>query len=150
MKFSVLLPTRNRLDLLKYAIQSVLDQDYDLWEIIVYDNCSEEDIEGYIRSIDDSRVKYYRSPRYVSVTENWNNTIEKASGDYMIMLGDDDCLLKGYFKRMLQLLKDYPDPDFVYTSALIYAYPGVLPNHPEGFLQAFGNALFIHNKMESF
>jgi glycosyltransferase involved in cell wall biosynthesis len=42
MKFSVLLPTRNRLNLLSYAIETVIRQDYSDWEIIISDNCSEE------------------------------------------------------------------------------------------------------------
>ena len=49
MKLSVLLPTRNRLTFLRYAIESVRRQDVPDWEIIVSDNHSEEDIAGYIR-----------------------------------------------------------------------------------------------------
>ena len=48
MKFSVLLPTRNRLKYLKYAVDSVLAQDYVNWEIIISDNDSEEDIFSYM------------------------------------------------------------------------------------------------------
>ena len=44
MKFSVLLPTRNRLEYLRYAVETVRRQDYADWEIIVSDNCSEDDI----------------------------------------------------------------------------------------------------------
>ena len=46
IKFSVLLPTKNRLELLKSAIWSVREQNYDNWEIIVADNCSQEDIKA--------------------------------------------------------------------------------------------------------
>ncbi len=100
MKFSVLLPTRNRLDLLSYAIETVRRQDYSDWEIIVSDNFSEEDIAGYVRSIDDSRIKYCRTDKFVPVTDNWNNALAKSDGDYVIMLGDDDCLMKGYFSTL--------------------------------------------------
>ena len=51
IKFSVLLPTKNRLELLKSAIWSVREQNYDNWEIIVADNCSQEDIKGYLDSL---------------------------------------------------------------------------------------------------
>ena len=79
MKFSVLLPTRNRLDLLYYAVETVRRQDYLDWEIIVSDNFSEEDIAGYIKSLDDSRIKYFRTGKFVPVTDNWNNATTSNS-----------------------------------------------------------------------
>jgi glycosyltransferase involved in cell wall biosynthesis len=150
MKFSVLLPTRNRLDLLKGAIRSVLLQDYDNWEIIVSDNCSDEDVAGYVASLNDSRIKYFRTLAPVAVTENWNYSLEQSSGDYIIMLGDDDSLLKGYFTTICGLLDKYPNPDLIYTSGFTYAYPGALKELPAGFLNAFGNASFLQNRNEPF
>lgn len=150
MKFSVLLPTHNRLELLKIAIHSVLKQDFQDWEVIVSDNFSQEDIAGYIQSLNDSRIKYFRTEKFVPVTENWNNAMEKSTGDYVIMIGDDDCLMKGYFTTINQLLEEYPDPDFIYTSGFMYAYPGVMPWSPSGFLSAFGNASFLESKQEPF
>jgi glycosyltransferase involved in cell wall biosynthesis len=139
----VLLPTRNRLELLKYAIETVRRQDYEDWEVIVSDNDSEEDVQGYIRSLDEPRIKYYRTNEFVSVTDNWNNALEKSSGDYIIMLGDDDCLMKRYFTRIKDLAETYDNPDFIYTNAFIYAYPGVMPDFPDGFLQLYKcDALF--------
>lgn len=143
MKFSVLLPTRNRLELLKYAVETVRRQDYSDWEVIISDNHSEQDISGYVQSLNDARIKYYRTNSFVPVTDNWNNALEKSSGDYIIMLGDDDCLMKGYFTNVEQLVKKYDSPDFIYTSAFLYAYPNVLPGCPDGFLQPYGYAEFL-------
>ena len=140
MKFSVLLPTRNRLDLLSYAIETVRRQDYSDWEIIVSDNFSEEDISGYVRSIDDSRIKYYRTNKFIPVTDNWNNALAKSDGDYVIMLGDDDCLMKGYFSTLKRITEEYDTPDVIYTSAFLYAYPGVMPGQSNGFLRSFDNS----------
>lgn len=146
MKFSVLLPTRNRLQYLRYAITSVLEQDYNDWEIIVSDNCSEEDIEGYIKSLNESRIKYQRTAYFVSVTDNWNNAIDMHTGDYIIMLGDDDCLLKGYFTTCLKLLQTHDFPEMLYSSAYIYMYPSVLEQYPNGKLETLENASFLLKK----
>lgn len=143
MKFSVLLPTRNRLEYLKYAVTSVVRQAYNEWEIIISDNASEQDIEGFVRSLGDDRIKYYRTENFCSVTENWNNALERSSGDYVVMLGDDDCLLDGYFSYCLTLLRKYDFPDMLYNSALNYVYPGVMPGAPEGYLMKFGYAPFL-------
>lgn len=150
MKFSVLLPTRNRLDLLRFAVETVRRQDYDDWEAIISDNFSEEDIEGYVRSLGDPRIKYFRTARFVPVTENWNHALEKSSGDYVIMLGDDDCLMRGYLSTAHSLAEKFHSPDFIYTKAFLYAYPNVMPGYPGGFLNEAGCAGFFHISREPF
>ncbi len=99
MKFSVLLPTRNRLDLLKYAVETVRRQDYDDWQIVISDNFSDDDIGGYVGSLQEPRIRYRRTQRLVPVTQSWNNALERYTGDYVVMLGNDDGLMKGYFSR---------------------------------------------------
>src|SRR5687768_11034765 len=85
MKFSVLLPTRNRLELLRYAIESVRRQFYQDWEIVVSDNDSIEDVRGYVASLGDGRIRYVRTPRFIPVTDNWSNALAHSSGDYVVM-----------------------------------------------------------------
>ncbi len=150
MKFSVLLPTRNRLELLSHAIETVRRQDYGNWEIIVSDNFSEEDVAGYIKSLGDIRIKYFRTGRFVPVTDNWNNAIDKSDGDYVIMLGDDDCLMQGYFSTLSSLIKKYDAPDFIYTSAFLYAYPGVMPGVPDGCLASYDTRKIFQFAQEPF
>jgi len=142
MKFSILLPTRNRVRYLEFAIQTVLRQDYRDWEIIVSDNDSEEDVAGLCRSVGDERVKYFRTREFVPVTDNWNNALSRSTGDYVIMLGDDDALMRGHLSTMARLIAQFEAPDLIYTGAYIYAYPGVLPEHPDGYLRRNSNPLF--------
>ena len=142
MKFSVLLPTRNRLKYLRYAVETVRRQDYEDWEIVISDNCSEDDIAGYARSLDDDRIVYVRTERFVPVTDNWNNALRHSGGDYVVMLGDDDGLLPNYFSGLLQRFADFPDPDFVYGSAYFFAYPGVMPDTPQGYLRRDHSLMF--------
>lgn len=139
MKFSVLLPTRNRLDYLKFAIDSVRKQDYDNWEIIVSDNASEEDIGGYVRSLNESRIKYMRTEEFLTVTQNWNRCLNEYTGDYVIMLGDDDILLNDYFNITKKLIESYERPDVIYSNAFLFAYPGVIPESPKGLFHTFGS-----------
>ncbi len=142
MKISVLLPTRNRLEYLKYAISSVMQQDYADWEIIISDNFSEDDVESYAKSLSDSRVHYYRTKEFLPVTDNWNNALEKSIGDFVVMMGDDDCLLPGYFRTCAALIKQH-NPDLIYNNAIQYTYPKVIPDAPDGFLVQYGYASFL-------
>ena len=111
MKFSVLLPTRERLDLLRLAVQSVLEQDYGEWEIVIADNASSADVGGYVASLRDSRVRYVRSDAVLPVTENWNSSLEHSVGEYFIMLGDDDCLMRGCLRTARAYLDDFGRPE---------------------------------------
>lgn len=145
MKFSVLLPTRNRLELLRYAVESVRRQDYSDWEIVVSDNASEEGVLEYLSELNDRRIRYVRTDSFVSVTENWNNALRSATGDFIIMLGDDDALMSGYFRRLAGYFAQYPDPDVVYTDAYQFAYPNVIPGHSSGFVQQ-GYTEFLYGR----
>jgi len=135
MKFSVLLPTRNRTDLLRYAIESVRRQDYSDWEIVVSDNASEEDVSGYVASLGDPRIRYVRTESFVPVTENWNNALRHASGEYVLMLGDDDAIMGGYFRELAACIAQHDAPDVIYTDAYQFAYPNVIPGHAKAFIQ---------------
>ena len=150
MKFSVLLPTRNRLDLLAYAIETVRKQDFDDWELIVSDNDSKEDVEGYVRSLQDARIHYFRTDKFIPVTDNWNNALDNCTGDYVIMLGDDDGLMKSYFSTLLEIIEKYGSPDLIYTSAFLYAYPGVIPGCPDGFLRTYSQGKIFNSSQEPF
>ena len=134
MKFSILLPTRNRLSLLKLAVETVRRQTYDNWEIIISDNDSTDPIKDWVDGLGDARIRYIRTEGFIPVTDNWNNAHSRATGDYVLMLGDDDGLLPGYFEKARALIEAYERPQVLYHGALLYAYPNVLPEHPQGYV----------------
>ena len=142
MRFSILLPTRDRLDYLRLAVESVLRQDFEDWQLVISDNCSAEDIGAYATSLGDPRIVYRRTERPVAVTENWNRALAFSEGEYVIMLGDDDALLGGYLRRMDDLIREFEEPEVIYTKALLFTYPGVDPARPAGFLVDHGCAEF--------
>ena len=86
MRFSVLLPTKNRLDLLRYAVDTVRRQSYADVEIVISDNCSEDDIAGFAASLGDPRVKYVRSPKPMVIAggispENVRRALTESAAD---------------------------------------------------------------------
>ena len=147
---SILLPTHDRLEYLRYAVESVRRQRDPDWEIVISDNASTGDIRGYVDDLADERVRYVRTSTFVPVTENWNNALRHSRGDYVVMLGDDDALLPEYLGRIRFLAQRFDCPDAVYTGALMFAYPGVLPGIPDGFLQPYMHAPFFADAREPF
>ena len=135
--------------MLRLAIESVRTQDYPDWEIVVSDNASDEDVLAHIESLGDSRIRGYRQPRLVPVTDNWNAALTRATGDYFIMLGDDDALMPQALAGLAALIQKWRRPMAVYVQALQYAYPGVVPGHPDPFVQVGYNE-FLQGRRESF
>ena len=150
MKFSILLPTRERLELLRHAVESVRLQDDADWEVVISDNVSSQDVAGYVAALGDARVRYSRTDKLLPVTENWNRALELSQGEYLIMLGDDDALLPGCLRSARALLEKWREPDLIYTQALQYAYPGVVPGAAEGFVQVGYNAFLPKGITQSF
>ena len=134
---SVLLPTRDRLEYLRYAVESVRRQDVGDWEIVVSDNDSSDDVVGYVAGLRDERIRYVRTDGFVPVTENWNNALRHSRGEYVVMLGDDDALLPGYCSALKRVRDRFDSPDVVYTGARLFAYPGVLADEPAGYVQSY-------------
>lgn len=150
MLISILLPTRNRLEYLRHAVESVLRQDDPDWELVISDNDSEEDIKGFVVGLADTRIRYVRTASFVPVTDNWNNALQHSHGEYVVMLGDDDALMSGYIREIRAALKKYTDPDFIYTSAFLFAYPGAMPGYPDGYLQDYGYSSFLKGARQAF
>lgn len=89
---SIGIPTRNRRKYLSMAIDSVLRQNYSNIELIVSDNQSEDDTWEYLSTLTDSRVKLLRQEHNLGMVGNCNATLFAASGEYFLLLSDDDLL----------------------------------------------------------
>lgn len=92
-KYSVTIPAYNRADFLAEAIQSVLGQTVDDFEIIVSDDCSKADLSAVTRSFNDPRIRYSRSAQALGATGNHARAASLASGTYVLCLNHDDKLL---------------------------------------------------------
>lgn len=126
---SILLPTRNRLALAKDAIETVRRQPYANWELVVADNHSDDDYAAHVRSLQDDRIVFTRSKKFISVTQNWNEALKTSKGDYIVMLGDDDGLTPNYSQRVLKVIENFDKPDFIYHGAYQFLYPNTLNEH---------------------
>src|ERR1035441_9201470 len=92
---SVLVPTRERCETLHYALKTLCDQDFPDVEFIVSDNFSNDDTAGVVKRFDDPRIRYIRTPRRLSMTENFCFALGHARGTYVTILGDDDGFTPG-------------------------------------------------------
>ncbi|MBE9051980.1 glycosyltransferase family 2 protein [Nostocales cyanobacterium LEGE 11386] len=98
MKFSVVITTYNRLDLLRRAIDSALNQTIPC-EVVVADDCSSDETETYIQSLGNS-VVYHRNLVNKGHAATVNAGVQKASGDWIKFLDDDDYLAPNCLEEM--------------------------------------------------
>lgn len=89
--FSIVLPT-TRPHLLRYSLQSALRQDFDDFEVVVVDNCS-EGADEVINEYPDKRIRRVASPRRLSMVDNWELGLTYAKGEYVTYLCDDDAIV---------------------------------------------------------
>ena len=90
---SIVIPTYNRAWCIKRAIDSVLTQTYQNFEIIVVDGGSTDNTKEKITDIKDGRVKYYRYNTRTTIGTNRNKGMELSNGKYILFLDSDDELL---------------------------------------------------------
>ena len=122
LKISIIIPTRERSHYLFYALQTALQINDDNIEIIVSDNCSFDNTKAIVERFTDKRLKYIRTPKRVSMRENFNNAALASTGDYIIFFGDDDGILPKQFKYLRRILEKYL-PDGISWQKTSYIWP---------------------------
>jgi hypothetical protein len=120
---SLVIPTRNRLAYLKAALQSAFDQNDDGLEIIVPDNATDDGTREYLVSLGD-RIKYTRSDVVLSMTDNWYRGLDMATGEWIIFIGDDDCIMPDFMASIRTLVPQVPHIEMITWDCAIYRWPG--------------------------
>lgn len=105
-KISVCIPVKNGGAFLPLAVESVLQQSFEDFELIIVDNCS---IDGTTKWIEEKaasapRIRFYRNPIDIGMTANFNACLGHAKGEYIKFLCADDLLLPGCLQRMARAL----------------------------------------------
>jgi glycosyltransferase involved in cell wall biosynthesis len=90
--FSIVMPTRNRASLLEYALRSAMGQRFDDYEIVVSNNCSDDETDQIVQRLADSRVRYFRTDRVLAMPDSWDFALSKTRGDWVTVLCDDDAI----------------------------------------------------------
>jgi glycosyltransferase involved in cell wall biosynthesis len=105
-RFSILVPTRQRPDTLLATLATLLWQTGDDYEIVVADNCGDEEVAAVINTVQQRhpRVKHLRSDRVLPMAANWERGLAACSGEYVSVLGDDDGFLPSTLDAVRQLI----------------------------------------------
>jgi glycosyltransferase involved in cell wall biosynthesis len=104
--FSIVIPTRNRANLLQHALRSALHQEFDDYEIIVSDNYSSDNTEQVVRHLATGRVTYVRTTRPFHMADSWEFALSQARGEYVTYLCDDDAIHPALLARAAKTIRE--------------------------------------------
>ena len=101
--FSIVIPTRDRADLLSSLIWSILDQDFASFEILLCDNSTNNLTQELLGKFNDDRILNIRTGN-LGMSENYNTGINSASGKYLICISDKGLLKQGALGYLSKLI----------------------------------------------
>lgn len=113
-KISVVMNCHNGSRYLREAIESVYWQDYEDWEIVFWDNGSDDGSGEIARSYDDGRLRYFRGEEKVSLGEARNLAMRECLGEYICFLDADDYWLSGKLSKQVMAMEWDNEIDLIY------------------------------------
>ena len=91
MKFSIILTTYNRgRTFLRQAIESVINQTYTNWELIIFDNYSTDNTDEIITELKSNKIKYLKLNNNGVIAKSRNAGIKESTGEYVALIDSDD------------------------------------------------------------
>jgi glycosyltransferase involved in cell wall biosynthesis len=137
--------TYNRPLLVKNAIQSALNQNFNSFEVIVSDNSTSDETEILVSAINNERLVYIRRRPCLKVIDHLNAILRDVSSEYFMIFHDDDTMYPEMISELM--LNMASDPDIIAAGANARIITsGIFPDRLM-LRQNFGN-LIIHNRDE--
>lgn len=118
VKTSIVIPTLNRAHLLRFALKSAIEQEYKDLEIVVCDDCSEDNTREVVESFDNKNIIYVRSERRLNMSDTFEFGLSKASGEYITFLTDTSYLLPNCISLALKELDKFKTKLVMWKNAI--------------------------------
>ena len=87
---SIIMPSWNTDKFIRESIQSVINQTYVNWELIIVDDCSTDSTEDIISEFEDKRIKFFKNEKNCGAAISRNKALREAKGKWIAFLDSDD------------------------------------------------------------
>ena len=112
---SICIPNYNYERYIGNCIESVISQTYSNIEIVVTDNCSNDNSVPVAKSYAD-HVRVYQNKENIGMIRNFNAAFDHANGEYVVFLSSDDVLGHEFIDKTVSIMENYPNVGFVITA----------------------------------
>lgn len=117
---SVVIPVYNRADIINRTIDSVLNQSYTQFEIIIVDDGSKDNVLASLSLYNDSRINYIKHPTNLGATVARNTGIKAAKGEWIAFLDSDDIWISSKLEEQVKEIPHITDEYAVIHCGLQY------------------------------
>ncbi|WP_134699034.1 glycosyltransferase family A protein [Ammoniphilus sp. YIM 78166] len=121
-KFTVVIPSYNRAEFIEQAIESVLEQTYDKWKLLIIDDASTDDtvkkVEPYLK---DERIRLVCLDRNQGISSVLNRALEEVDTEAFVQLDSDDWLDSDALRRFSKAMKEDPSAALYYGNVRMWA-----------------------------
>lgn len=106
--FTVIIPQKNRAEYLVHTLKTCMIQDYPNFEVIVSDDCSEDNSVEVVESLAkiDNRIKLFAHKQHLGMRDNFEFALNQVKPGYVMALGGDDGLVAGCIWKMYNILNE--------------------------------------------
>lgn len=111
---SIIMPSWNTANFIAESIQSVINQTYENWELIIVDDCSTDNTDEIVESFKDKRIKCFHNEKNSGAALTRNKAMREAQGEWIAFLDSDDLWTPEKLDHQIKFMKDN-GYDFSYT-----------------------------------
>lgn len=102
---SIIMPSYNTASYIEDTIQSVFNQTYEKWELIIVDDCSTDNTEEVLANIHDDRIRIYRNKKNSGAAVSRNKALKEAKGRWVAFLDSDDLWKPDKLEKQISFMK---------------------------------------------
>lgn len=103
---SIIMPSWNTGGFIAESIQSVIDQTYQNWELLIVDDCSTDNTDEVVASFEDDRIKYFRNEKNSGAALSRNRAMREARGEWIAFLDSDDLWIPEKLEKQIKFMKE--------------------------------------------
>ena len=144
IKFSIFIPSYNRQNIVKGAIESILNQSYQNFEILLLDNGSQPPLD-YLQ-FSDPRIRFFRNENNIDSSEA---ILDKICGTHFLFLGDDDALVPDALEIVKEIFDSDPEIQSLSTGFVNYDHINKVVSGNDVSSQYFSGDLQSYDAWES-
>lgn len=101
---SIIMPSYNTANYIGDTVQSVINQSYQNWELIIVDDCSTDNTDSIIELIQDPRIKYIKNEKNLGAAVSRNRALREAKGRWIAFLDSDDLWYREKLEKQIKFM----------------------------------------------